>query len=190
MLVKPIIKACAIALVSIGAEGFANINERVEVGEGSYTTSIDGRYFAQNPLKGPKGQLKISDNITGPVPTNDWWSSLGWSLDFEGNDYKPFSAFMHPHPLGLQTAAGGLEVAAPFESSIASHSDGRLTDSWSFYRYNRDFTIGLRGLNAQETLLDGFSDWTVTSWWQDGANKLRATFGHGLPFVYLTKEGF
>ena len=38
-----------------------------------------------------------------------------------------------------------------------------------------------------QTALNGYGDWTVTGQWDDGANQLNATMGHGLPFVYFTK---
>ncbi|HEY1011394.1 MAG TPA: RICIN domain-containing protein, partial [Herpetosiphonaceae bacterium] len=57
------------------------------------------------------------------------------------------------------------------------------------YTYSEDFTLGVAGLNSPDTKVDGFSDWTVTAAWSGGGSSLKATIGHGLPFVYATKTG-
>src|SRR5262249_7766596 len=37
--------------------------------------------------------------------------------------------------------------------------------------------------------VDGFSDLTVTAYFASGANSIKTTIGHGLPFAYVTKTG-
>nr|BFE69229.1 hypothetical protein GCM10020092_025300 [Actinoplanes digitatis] len=37
--------------------------------------------------------------------------------------------------------------------------------------------------------MDGWSDWTVTPSWSDGARTMKATIGHGLPLSYYQVTG-
>ena len=47
----------------------------------------------------------------------------------------------------------------------------------------------MAGLNAPRTLVDGWTDWTVTPYWSDGTRTMKATIGHGLPFAYFQITG-
>ena len=120
---------------------------------------------------------KVTADFRGVPPTNDWWSSLLWA--FDGN---PYSRPMFPHPLALQAAADGLGVGYPNEPEITPRA----------YRfpYAEDIRVSMTGLHAPDARVRSSSDWAVTALWTDGARHLEATFGHGLPFVYLrTSEG-
>jgi endoglucanase Acf2 len=147
----------------------------VAVGAGSYTTDLPAGATAPSPT------VYKTANVTSKMPTNDWWTSLAW---------KPWGAAsenMFPHPLMMKAVAKGLNIAYPKNLNITP--DGRK------YEYpfagptgsNEAMILGTVGLNsaATDVKVDGFSDWTVTADWSNGA--LKATFGHGLPFVYLTK---
>ena len=135
--------------------------------------------------KGPSNNVgtpvapKKTDNVRGPIPTNDWWSSLV----FQRFPDNPYSENMHAHPLAMKAKAGGLGVAYPKTYVITP--DQRKYE----YTYTEDFTLGVTGLSSPDAKLDGYSDWTVSAYWNGGGSSLRATFGHGLPYVYATKTG-
>ena len=57
------------------------------------------------------------------------------------------------------------------------------------FPYTEEFTLGVTGLNSPDVKVDGWTDWTVTPYWSDGSRTLRATIGHGLPFVYAQVTG-
>ncbi len=122
---------------------------------------------------------KITANVRGPVPTNDWWSSLV----FQRYPDNPYSETMHAQPLSMKAKAAGLGVAYPATHVITP--DQRKYE----YTYTEDLTLGVAGLNSPDAKLDGYSDWTVRSFWSGGGASLTATFGHGLPYVYATKTG-
>ena len=122
---------------------------------------------------------KRTANVRGPVPTNDWWSSLVFQR-FAGN---PYSETMHAHPLSLKAKASGLGIAYPATHVITP--DQRKYE----YTYTEDFTLGVAGLSSPDAKLDGYTDWTVRAFWSGGGSSLTATFGHGLPYVYATKTG-
>jgi endoglucanase Acf2 len=57
------------------------------------------------------------------------------------------------------------------------------------FQYGADFTLGVAGLNAAESKVDDWTDWTVSPYWSDGTRTLRTTIGHGSPFVYAHATG-
>ncbi|MEZ5302678.1 MAG: hypothetical protein R3F11_18885 [Verrucomicrobiales bacterium] len=60
------------------------------VGEGSFANQLpDG-------AKGPPSEIYRTEKVIGPVPTNDWWSSLVW---------EKLSSPHYPHPLFGQSGA-------------------------------------------------------------------------------------
>ncbi|MEF2277403.1 glycosyl hydrolase [Deinococcus sp. YIM 134068] len=122
---------------------------------------------------------KRTANVRGPVPTNDWWSSLV----FQRYPDNPYSENMHAQPLSMRAKASGLGIAYPATHVITP--DNRKYE----HTYTEDFTLGVAGLNSPDAKLDGYSDWTVRSFWSGGGASLTTTFGHGLPYVYATKTG-
>ncbi|MFC8241766.1 glycosyl hydrolase [Streptomyces chartreusis] len=152
----------------------------IEVGKGSYSdVRPAGRQGPSNsggqPVE-PKVTPAMADK---PVPTNDWWSSLIFQR-FAGN---PWSENMYGHPLTYKAVSGGLEVGYPTTRQIVG--GGRQYE----FPHKADLTLGLAGLNSPDAKADGWSDWTVTPYWNDGARTLRTTIGHGLPYVYAEGTG-
>ena len=69
-----------------------------------------GSYAARAPegAKLPPETIWRTANVRGPMPTNDWWSSLAW---------VPLSDVMYPHPLAVRAVGGGLRVYYPRSSA-------------------------------------------------------------------------
>jgi hypothetical protein len=144
-------------------------------------TSEGGATYGTARIEGERGPSdrqgrpatpKVTADFKGPPPTNDWWSSLIWSFDGD-----PYSRPMFPHPLAVRADASGLGVGYPTEPAVESRG----------YRfpYAADLHLGVAGLHAPDARVAAASDWAVTARWADGAHKMDATFGHGLPFVYV-----
>ena len=149
----------------------AQAEDIVRVGKGSYTTKLPAG------AKAPQAAIYRTANVKGPMPTNDWWSSLAW---------KPFGDALFPHPLAVKAEPGGLRVAYPGANITANKSGifGAMPGKPD------DFTIGHSAVAAfPEARVDGYSDWFVDLLFADGAKTLRTSFGHGSPFVYVTIEG-
>ena len=157
------------------------------IGAGSYRTDLPAGELPPTDLNDQPISPLVTDGITGPVPTNDWASSL--SFAHLGNEH---SGVMHAHPLSMQAEAGGLALGY---RATPRFIDGGAYDVASEgvkyeYTYAADIKVGLDGLDAPDTRLDGHGDWTVRAAWEDaGTGGLKATFGHGLPFVYFQREG-
>ncbi len=140
----------------------------VRVGEGSYAT------VAPAGAKRPQAQIFKTAAVKGPMPSNKWWSSLAWT---------PLSDSMFPHPLAVRAVEGGLRVWYP-GAAIAASKSGIMGGG------GEDFVIGHAGAAAfSEARVDGFSDWFVSALFENGGAKLRTTFGHGSPFVFVTLNG-
>ena len=150
----------------------AHSEDVVRVGAGSYSTKMpDG-------AKAPPDTIYRTANVKGPMPTNDWWSSLAW---------KPLSDAMYPHPLAVRAMPGGLRVAYPGanltanKSAIFGFMGGDGPD---------DFIIGHSGVESfAEARVDGFNDWFVSALFEDHGKTLRTTFGHGSPYVFAEISG-
>ncbi|WP_416902013.1 glycosyl hydrolase [Micromonospora echinospora] len=182
---RPLALAAATALaVLVGglAVSVTTPAEAATVGRGSYTTDPVG------PLPAGCGQMStnprqfVTANApTGPVPTNDWWSSLLWK-----KTNCAFSEPLHAHPISFNTLTDGLGFSATSTPVIT----GTATGVGEFkYPYQEDIRVGVAGLAAPNVKVDGWTDWTVSPHWSDGARTMRATIGHGLPYAYFQTGG-
>ena len=160
--------ALAIALNLVPAVRAADV---VPVGPGSYSTQLP------EGAKAPPAEIFRTANVPGPMPTNDWWSSLAW---------VPLSDVMYPHPLAVRAIASGLRVYFPGGNLTANKSAifGFMAGETD------DFTIGHSAVEKfAEARVDGFSHWFVDALFADGAKTLRTSFGHGSPFVFVKIAG-
>ncbi|MFG1842999.1 glycosyl hydrolase [Micromonospora sp. NPDC049175] len=175
--------ATALALVVGGlAIPVTRAAEAAPVGAGSYTTTAVGPLpsgcgaMSSNPR-----QFATANAPTGPIPTNDWWSSLLWKR----TDCS-FSEPLHAHPISYDTFTDGLGFSANSTPAIS----GTATGVGEFhYPYVQDLRVGVAGLGAPQVKVDGWTDWTVSPHWSDGTRTMRATIGHGLPFAYFQTTG-
>ncbi|MEV0609138.1 glycosyl hydrolase [Polymorphospora rubra] len=156
------------------------------IGAGSYATSRPAGAPAPvacgNISSNPR-QYVTGNAPAGAVPTNDWWSSLLFKQQIGSCQH---SGPLHAHPMSFQPESGGLGVSYTTEAAISGSATGV---GEYHYPYTREFTLGVVGLNSPDTKVDGWTDWTVTPYWSDGARTLKATIGHGLPFVYAQVTG-
>ncbi|MFO0926715.1 MAG: hypothetical protein U0736_06695 [Gemmataceae bacterium] len=142
------------------------------VGLGSYTTTLPPG------AKAPQDDVYRTDNVRGPMPTNDWWSSLAW---------MKFSERHYAHPLAMEAEPGGLRVFYPGRNVV-----GTKDAIFGFMPAKNGEDVVL-GHSEQDTFpdarVDGFSDWFVAVRFAAGPNRLRVSYGHGSPFVYATVDG-
>ncbi|MEV7085036.1 glycosyl hydrolase [Streptomyces sp. NPDC093085] len=170
----------ALAAIGLGPAAVPAAAADVPAGAGSYSDTRPAGTSGPTTNTGTPVTPKVTEAARNePVPTNDWWSSLA----FQRYGDNPYSTPMYGHPLTYQATSGGLEVGYPTEPAIVG--EGRQYE----YAHKADLTLGLTGLNSPDTKADSWSDWTVTPYWSDGARTLRATIGHGLPFVYAKGSG-
>lgn len=158
-----ILLACAGFLLPWAATAADGI---VGTGAGSYTTVLPADC---EPLP---GRIYKSGDLKGPTVTGQWWSSLL---------FQQFSNNIFAHPLGMVCAPGGLAICYPGAAIVSSEAaimGGGVTA-------DGDFRIGHSAMaNFPDARCSGYSDWFVTAEFASGDASLRASFGHGSPFVY------
>jgi endoglucanase Acf2 len=140
---------------------------QVQLGAGSYATQL------------PQGRTAPSvydayfSNPNGVLPTNDWWSSLGFRFLQHNTHSEP----MFPHPLTVKAEAIGLGVGVGNSPNIVNGIQFQAP-------YDPQLFIKLEGLNAPNTTVEKYTDWSVTAKWNDGTREMTAQFAHGSPYVY------
>lgn len=152
----------------------------VQVGAGSYTTTLPSGAVGPQNANGQNILPKVSSSFNQRVQTNDWWSSL--IFPFFGNQH---SGKLIAHPLSMQANSSGLEISYQTQNVLINAAPG----SDYLFPYDAQMTVGIKGLNASSTKTHSYDDWTVTAEWIDGDKSMRATLGHGLPFVYFEMNG-
>ena len=121
----------------------------------------------------PPKKIYATDNLKGPIPTNDWWSSILW---------EKFSSNLFPHPLALNFDKSGLRVFYPGAKKFATEM-GVIA---GMPIHSQDLTIGANLKSPfTEALAHDYSDWFVTTQLGVKEKYLRFTYGHGSPFIYL-----
>ena len=169
---KLMLKVCLFVIsifISISAQ-------TVNVGKGSYTTILPSGAVGPQTFSGAVAVPKISSNFQKPPQTCDFWSSLIYP--FYGSQY---SNVIYAHPLNLKAESNGLKIGHTKEAVFAAQD-------YLFPFYDQ-LTVGIVGLNAPKTVASDYGDWTAEALWENGSKIMRATFGHGLPFVYFQIEG-
>jgi endoglucanase Acf2 len=154
------------------------------LGAGHYATLPLGDEKLPSNAKGTPVRPKVTGSFNGVPTSNDWWSSLIWQFDRDGKP-NPYSEPLYAHPLTLKARGNGLGLGGPGRPEVGPRS--------FFFPYHEDLIVGVEGLLAPEAKVASYGDWTVTARWETGGGKpgpvLNATFGHGLPFVYLETAG-
>ena len=134
-----------------------------------------GSYLLEPPEghETPPRRIYRSDTLSSPMPTGRWWSSAA---------FEQFSEPMYPHPLAVKAGARGLGIDTP---DVSVGIDEQFKSPSVLAQYACDFTIAADGEAFDETLVDGFSDWSVTLLFSAARGALRMTLAHGSPFVFV-----
>jgi len=184
------------SVASGGAAGAIPDTDIVSVGAGSYTTSVpdtsnltfeDGGGYGTTP---DAQYIYSTDNVTGPIPTNGWWTSAAFGpsrwYDTDGNPHGQGALVSYPDYAGM--SARGLTMQNP--------------DDWYGDTSNTDF-VKMDILNSPkltvshtatssfaDTRIDGWGDWHGRIRWGDGTSTVMdATVVKGSPFTFYEFEG-
>jgi endoglucanase Acf2 len=149
-----------------------------KVGSGFYVTELPKGDSLPSDADGKVVKPKVTADFADVPTSNKWWSSLIWHFAPK----NPYSENLYAHPFAARAEAGGLGLSYPTEPEVKGH--------YYMYWYDRDLLVGLEGMNAPDARVAAYSDWTVTAHLDgpDGGH-LRATLGHGLPYVYFARKG-
>ena len=165
--------AIAGVVVCVGALAAAtnDAGTVVKTGAGGYLTTLP------KPCKPLPEEIYRTADVKGPMLTGQWWSSLVW---------QKYSQNLFAHPMSMLCASNGLAVSYP-GSAIRGDKSGIFGSGSS---REGDLKIGHSGAAFfPQADCGGFSDWFVTAVFASGPAALRASFGHGSPFVYCVYAG-
>ncbi len=168
-------RATVLAICGAACLGFSTSAEPAErsvtVGAGSYAVMLPPQ------AKRPPAEIFKTENVAGPMPTNDWWSSVAWLR---------YSERHYPHPLAVQASGTGLRVHYPGNRITA----GARAIMGSMSPAGDDLTLGHSIIpEFPDARVDGFSDWFVRVRFAVGRRGMTVSYGHGSPFVYAEYEG-
>jgi len=155
-----LVLVCTCALAAAG--------EVVPTGAGSYLRGLpDG-------AKGPPVTPFVVEGLTGPVPTNTWWSSLAW---------LPLSETMFPHPFSVKATKDGLALNYP-GAHLGANKHAIVGMG------GHDLILGHSAVATfTEARVAGWSDFFVTTRMGEAGRGMTLTFGHGSPYVYADYAG-
>lgn len=172
---RSLLKAIGATGASVGFLGGANPASAatVGVGNGGYTTTVPSGEGS------PQDTQYTTSNVSRPIPTNDWWSSLV---------FESMSSPLYAHPVSAKAVAAGLDLWNPTDWT---YSNGDHPDGIAMMDTTTDLTIGHSGTSSfSDARLDGYGDWHVASKWGDGTSTtLTTTIAQGSPYVYCEYEG-
>jgi endoglucanase Acf2 len=60
----------------------------VPFGDGRVHLSLENTNYQP-----PQTKIYKTERVKGPMPTNDWWSSIAW---------RPYSGALYPHPIAAK----------------------------------------------------------------------------------------
>lgn len=146
----------------------------IAAGSGSYTDTLP------SGLTGPATEMHHTANVTGALPTNEWWSSILFST-------TPYR--MYAYPLTYRCQKDGLLIGHARVSEAADFVYAGKDDAAP---YRQQLLVngmyGSTAIDASEVRVDGYSDWAVkTACYDktDSSKYYRATFGQGMLFTYF-----
>lgn len=137
------------------------------VGLGTFTTTLR----ASSERVPPSSIFKTAD-LTGPVPTNKWYSSL------------LFTKWSHPlfaHPVSYMADEEGFQLNVPDKEIVVSPT---REENDIIYPHRPGLTVTPLGFQMRDARADRISDWALDIVMGDGTNGLKVTIVQGSPFSY------
>jgi len=129
--------------------------------------------------RSPPTTTYLTSNFTGPIPSNDWASSL---------IVDPYSKALHAHPLSFKAIAQGFEIAMPPEVIGPIDAMGE-TSIRRNHKGNVDLVVNGNQLSANDARVDATGDWTYDIEMKDSDASMSITIGHGLPISFFDFVG-
>jgi endoglucanase Acf2 len=154
--------------------------DTLEIGAGTYHSDVPAGRERPSDSSGQPVSPRLSDQFQGPVPTNDWSSSIGFPRYAANAHGEP----MFPWPFSAQFSSQGVRLNASPE--LFPGNGGYFA---YFNSEEPDLVVGMTGFNAVETRLAEAEDWSITAELTDGTRQLHCTLVRGLPFAGFKLDG-
>ncbi|HAI11796.1 MAG TPA: hypothetical protein DCM28_08825 [Phycisphaerales bacterium] len=138
----------------------------IPVGQGSYA-SIPPAHEGDGPTKMLNWPVYKTKDVTGPLPTNDWWTDLLVSQ---------YSGALWSYPFKVETNDKGLLVFLPTRFNETG------TDLVNEY----PLQISSENFHPKDTRLKAHSDWLVTFHMAESDERyIDVTLVRGMPYVWI-----
>lgn len=151
-----------------------NLPERrvVEVGEGSYL--IDDVNLRQ-----PREPKYVTVNMSVPIVSNDWWSSVV---------YQRLSDTIATLPYAMQYFDTGLGLYYANEPYVTQSTDWGASGAMGSGSQEWDLTLNTSEIKGTpSSKVDRHGDWSVdVVWSDDDTPKMKTTMVKGSPYIYNT----
>lgn len=125
--------------------------------------------YGATPQPSPPSYAQLS----GPVPTNEWWTSLA---------YVQYSETLFSFPLASKVTSEGLQIDYPGEPQVVLNG----ITSYVISPFNPDFTVSFVSDTVSEAVVTGFSDWGVRFEMRAPSGTISVEQYSGSPFIYLS----
>lgn len=158
------------------------------LGAGSYRNGIPTGALGPSDQENRPVTPQVSTRFNQLPTTHTWWTSLIWK--FRPNEQHSWGLFAHPLVVKAtpQGATIGYSNQAQIGQPIVLPPDNHTNQEYH-YPYVQDLLVGIAGLNAQQTAVERYSDWSVTAVTQSGPHQLKMTITKGSPFVFFEIQG-
>lgn len=173
---RPHAWALALLLPGLCPSPFAGV---VSLGKGSYLDQLPAGKTGPANTAGTRVLPRVAPATTAPPPTGDWWSSLIFPRDAA---QYPHGTTLFAWPLTLQAQAAGMGVGA----ADPGGASGGTEYHWG---HTDALVLGLDGLASPDVKAVSWGDWHVVARLADATRSMDVTFGHGMPFAYVTSRG-
>ncbi len=154
--------------------GAGDIDTVFPTGSVGFTDS-NGKFNSKGERVTPDNPVTpaVTADFQGDPPTNSIFTPLVY------HQYNGFTQWMNTNPQSFETAANGLQIANVSTPTVGADGNG-----YSFGPTGPDMTLGLVGLNVDQTKMAAQSDWSATADW---GGQMRATMVQGGLFTYVNR---
>lgn len=194
--VSPIVHADT----SSTASAVSATGNTVQLGKGSYSTVTKGKqvYSEQAglvdrtteqawwPKRSVPGNVYVTDNMKGAIPTNDWATSFLWGSMYGGVS-NPFSEPAYAFPLAYQASSEGMYLTQP-PVHIVTQSSGAMDYGMPLQPGYIDLAIKPAGFTPVDAKVDKVTDWSYDIVMENGDQKMKTTMTQGSPYAFFECE--
>jgi endoglucanase Acf2 len=150
--------------------------QSVTVGKGSYSTVLPAGRRGPQYNNGAIATPKVSATFNQLINTNDYWTSL--IFPYSGHSH---TGNIYAHPLTFKSSEKGFELGYS-PAAVVFDRNYHFPASYNL-------TVGMAGLNPNQTVAESYGDWTFTARMENEITSLMATTGHGLPYTFFDVKG-
>jgi len=170
------------------------------IGKGSYSTITKGKQVYSEeaglvdrtteqawwPKRTVAGNVYITENMKGAIPTNDWATSFLWGTMYGGVN-NPFSQPAYAYPLAYQASSEGMYVTLPPEHTVMQQS-GAMDYAMPLQTGYIDLAVKPTAFTPKDAKVDKVTDWSYDVVMESGNHSMMTTMVQGSPFAYFQCE--